>query len=143
MCFWPIQSAIKISQVQQLPGCLRGSRSGSVKNQRIPSSRTELGSPAKEQNSFGGLLFKPSTSPSRGPDYGSCKLGELCRHAHSKEELRRTPTSSGLLFLQIPFWGAKELMKIIFLGAKLAFMPPPQAAQNCELKQVDSSSDLM
>ena len=22
------------------------------------------------------------------PDYGSCKLGELCRHAHSKEELR-------------------------------------------------------
>ena len=24
----------------------------------------------------------------RWPDYGSCKLGELCRHAHSKEELR-------------------------------------------------------
>lgn len=28
--------------------------------------------------------------------YGSCKLGELCRHAHSKEELRSLPDVQGL-----------------------------------------------
>ena len=41
-------------------------------------------------------------------DYGSCKLGELCRHAHSREELRRHHCKQTLGIPVVERWSLEE-----------------------------------